>query len=72
MWPVRPPPLLILLWSILKVALWDSVSGRRHSPESCPSSITYCCVTLGWWLNLSEPHLSAGNGKTFFVGFGED
>lgn len=43
--------------------------GRRHSPESCLSSITYCSVMLGYWLNLSEPHLSAVNGDTFLVGF---
>lgn len=69
MWPVR---LASVNPAVVSSKGWNSVIGRRHNPESCPSSITYCCVTLGWWLNLSEPHLPAGNGKIFFVGFDED
>lgn len=59
----------LILHLTLQVVPRDSVIDRRHSHESCPGSIIYCSVLLGRWLNLSEPHLSAGSGNTFLVGF---
>lgn len=43
---LAPHP-LFLLHLTPQVILWDSVMGRRHSPESSLSSITYCSVMLG-------------------------